>query len=389
MADPAVLCMTRPLKVGTRTSSLSRIHSSQIKLLTHRAACLGEDHLACCLVAMGADISFRCPVSGCNVITKAVHRGCESLVDWLLLRGARPTEHLLQTAAAAGSERMVDALCGTGVRVGDLNGYSALMMAANKGHSGVVERLMSFGAIVRETVSPEAVIEDAVKSGRTGVLKAFLEYVTEPCTDFKTNALHVAAEHNQVGAIDVLVASGIDVELRCSDSQTALYRATRLSNLDATRSLISHGASVTSKVFRVGHEHLHAACEFQTDGFPTAIDVLLREGADETAVDSFGDTPLQLLGDGPGSVEDRERARTFLVRAPQDRAWRRRSWLVMLRSRDLNKKRGGKDAREGSVVKAPRVERVGDGVEAAFEAHVGFLVGLEEDGVFRIVVSFL
>lgn len=39
-----------------------------------------------------------------------------------------------------------------------------------------------------------------------------------------------------------------------------------------------------------------------------------------------------------------ERVRALLVRAPEDRAWRRRSWLVMMRSRVLRATSSGRDA---------------------------------------------
>lgn len=39
-----------------------------------------------------------------------------------------------------------------------------------------------------------------------------------------------------------------------------------------------------------------------------------------------------------------ERVRALLVRAPEDRAWRLRSWLVMMRSRVLRATSSGRDA---------------------------------------------
>lgn len=85
---------------------------------------------------------------------------------------------------------------------------------------------------------------------------------------------------------------------------------------------------------------LHSACKVQGPGLEMAVGLLVRWGADETAWDKFGRTPMDLLylarpdGERLCSQEEVERARLLLTRAPTERAWRgRRGWLVMLRSR--------------------------------------------------------
>lgn len=79
--------------------------------------------------------------------------------------------------------------------------------------------------------------------------------------------------------------------------------------------------------------------------------------------------------------EEKKRALVLLARAPNSRAWYRRWWLVMLRSRELE----AAEVAHGGATKAPR----SDGDETAFGAVVESLVRLEEDGVFRSVVSYL
>lgn len=78
------------------------------------------------------------------------------------------------------------------------------------------------------------------------------------------------------------------------------------------------------------------------------MDLLLRSGLDETAVNSSGKTPAALtLEAGTGSTraplcspEEVERAKLLLDRAPNDGAWHRRCWLVMLGSRASRAKIG-------------------------------------------------
>ena len=74
------------------------------------------------------------------------------------------------------------------------------------------------------------------------------------------------------------------------------------------------------------------------------MDLLLRWGADETAAGSDGQTPADFLRTVTRTPNKHliqgmiDRTRLLLSRAPADRAWRRRGWLVMLRSRDWTTK---------------------------------------------------
>lgn len=157
-----------------------------------------------------------------------------------------------------------------------------------------------------------------------------------------------------------------------------------------------------------------AAARAGTLGTSEAVDILLRRGADETAVDNDHRTPAYLigsrLGEAQGSLaEDFERVRELLANAPADRAWRRRGFLVLCRAHysggrvRLGCKTGGKTTSGGEIVaKRTRsgcrraeqsraeadwagvasmlmgigsdpVSLMGDGADIILEAIVGFL----------------
>lgn len=66
------------------------------------------------------------------------------------------------------------------------------------------------------------------------------------------------------------------------------------------------------------------------------MDLLLRHGADEKAVDNNGHTPADMVEysdvEGKGSLaEGVERVRKLLANAPADCAWRPRGFLVLCR----------------------------------------------------------
>ena len=62
--------------------------------------------------------------------------------------------------------------------------------------------------------------------------------------------------------------------------------------------------------------------------------LLLRWGADETELNNDGVSPAGALEHMPAIQDQLKSTRLLLARAPADRAWRRRGWLVMVRSRE-------------------------------------------------------
>ena len=137
-----------------------------------------------------------------------------------------------------------------------------------------------------------------------------------------------------------------------------------------------------------------------------AVGLLLRAGAKETEL-VFRDGVQQSLAQEHDAgfriatfrapPEEIERARTLLARAPNDRAWCRRRWLVMLRLRGAPRARRlrWRKPRAPMVVVAvtaslrQRGPNTRGGLESTFEAVAEALSGLELEGVFRNVVGFL
>lgn len=227
-----------------------------------------------------------------------------------------------------------------------------------------------------------------------------------------------------MGSIDALIEAGADIEKHTLYGWTPLGAAARHSQRKAMHTLLQHGASPDVQDDQ-GDSLLHLACRGQVRGLDAAVDLLLRLGADETATNKGGRTPLELLSPTRSdcSPEEIERARLLLARARADRAWRRQYWLVMLRSRASKARTAGRDngggGGHGSISVGGRGEsegsnmarggqaeggesgvpgpagngRVvgagGDGEGEGLRAVVASLIELELDGVFRTVVGFL
>ncbi|CAM9329814.1 unnamed protein product [Ectocarpus sp. 13 AM-2016] len=111
-----------------------------------------------------------------------------------------------------------------------------------------------------------------------------------------------------------------------------------------------------------------------------------------------------------GDIEaDSQRIHQMLARAPADRSWRRRSWLVLSRSCPTRVKIANgnvsyssvSSSRKGSNGTSAKMSRISgedagggereteDQMMADFRDLVTRLVGLEADGLFRSVVGFL
>ncbi|CAN0287311.1 unnamed protein product, partial [Ectocarpus fasciculatus] len=209
------------------------------------------------------------------------------------------------------------------------------------------------------------------------------------------------------------------------DGQTAFHFAAEAGNNKVLLALLRRGASV-DQTTDDGSTALHLASEMDGDDVDETVDILLRWGASEQAVDRNGKTPIDLFKGEAQYVRrnwpeperewewpELERAIELLARAPADRAWRRRCWLVMLRERTKKERRvhGGR-RRKGKKVSNGAGLLLGDGerggsskvrrggrsrgrggakatVEVDLRRLVSVLVGPESEGVFRTIVGYI
>lgn len=428
----------------------------------HTAIYFGHGEAARRLIKAGASLHYLDPLQGWDALFWAVERGREELVTDLLEAGATPNTTTngsgrtpLHVAAKYGSTAMVSALLARGADkdARDRYGKTPLMDAvehcnasdrffsaqtfqldniqppAQQNHLVVVNMLLTAGADVniRECNDGTTVLVTAAQHGYMDILHAILRHGADlDAVDEwdRCSVLHMAAKNGgPAGAIHALVESGADIKLKNSDGLTPLECATKHNNGEAMRALLQYGAEGEAQATSM----LRLACEEQYGGgLDTTVDILLRFGANDMAVDGNGRTPLDLLDLDPVDLdssydfdeEEVERARLLLIGA---RTWRRRGWVVMLYSRASKARTASRDtgdshehstdAAGGSedvgcskITKVEHASRgtigllgqVGDGRVAGggsegggFGAVVESLIGLELEDVFRTVVGFL
>ncbi|CAM9617539.1 unnamed protein product [Pylaiella littoralis] len=226
----------------------------------------------------------------------------------------------VQLAMLAGDEAMFQALLAHGAdpNLLDGSGFAPLHMAASEGCTWKTALLLGGGANTR------ALSHDG------------------------HSPLHLAAIFNRAGVAELLLSAPVSsLELRDRQhDMTPLSWASRVPQTDVLRVLLEGEADVNS-TSPAGSTPLHMACLFVA---ADNVDLLLRAGADPSAVDETGADAESLIGLGdtrnspgartapilgqvvhhqlePSDSESAERIRSGLKRA---KAWRRRGWLMVL-----------------------------------------------------------
>lgn len=320
-----------------------------------------------------------------------------------------------------------------------------------RNYLGTVETLLAAGAridvrprredfleVLRADLGVPSDLARAAFLGHVGVLGALLRHGSKACAtgDNKATALHFAAAFEGPGdngnTVRALLTAGSDVEaeLTAAANSSAPLHITacrEIASIDTILALLEGGANVNAlDASEMTPLHMSCSCSCAD-----AVELLLRWGADETLEDEGGETAMDVVGHWDFDDErdcqedidkrqkrrpvDNERIRHMLARAPADRCWRRRGWLVLCRSYPSkvqlsadcmignDSEMGGNGGRNDDTTKVvrPRVDPVGgaDGSVGGSETGhdpmvdfarlVGQVVGMETECVFRLVVGYL
>ncbi|CAB1098451.1 unnamed protein product [Ectocarpus sp. CCAP 1310/34] len=218
-------------------------------------------------------------------------------------------------------------------------GCTPLHLVAMAGRAAAAQALLDAGADValRQNGVGLSSLHFAASQGRVDTSRVMAHHGGD--VNAKVNngitALRVASAFDKAPAIDVLTEAGANIEAQANGS-TPLHVASQEGRLAAGIALLRHGASVGKKN-AAAQTPLHlVAAKAGSPGTAEMVDLLLRRGADETAVSENGHTAADMVvlktEESDSLAEDVDRVRKLLARAPADRAWRRRGFLILSRA---------------------------------------------------------
>ncbi|CBJ29888.1 similar to ankyrin 2,3/unc44 [Ectocarpus siliculosus] len=304
------------LKVGANASAGWR--GCDGRTLMHAGAEGGSEQVISMLTRAGAGkyINDQAPLSGLTPLHLAVSGGKLAATKVLMLAGAD-----------------VNRL--------DADGVAPLHLALQHGHAELAQVLLLGGADAdKQLRNGNFPIHLAARRGEDGVLRSLLHKgakVDRRCSAGNTPLCH-ALDAGHISTVNVSLGWGClwlePTSKTCIAGRPPLCVSTfSISYFAAMLALLKLGADLHAKCPHNGMTALHTACHVVN---PDAADLLLRWGADETAVDWNGATTSAVIPRIDEAPEENGPAILRLTKllkfADQDRTWRRRGLLVMCRA---------------------------------------------------------
>lgn len=207
-------------------------------------------------------------------------------------------------AADAGETKKVLQILNSGVNVNatfardesELSGKTALMAAAERGHSGLVQALIKRGANVNlKHYSGQTALMFAARGGDKSTIEALIDagadvnasLVSPHAGEFTPLIIAINTDHPQrFETAKILLAAKAEVNPKGPFLVSPLMQA--LEDLEMVKLLIAHGADVNQKNFR-GATPLMGAVVTRN---AAVVKYLIEKGADVKARDQDGHTAL-------------------------------------------------------------------------------------------------
>ncbi|XP_073999351.1 ankyrin repeat and SAM domain-containing protein 1A-like isoform X3 [Rhodnius prolixus] len=202
--------------------------------------------------------------SGYSALHHAALNGHQEIVEMLLSHEASPNIvddkgcSPLHLAAWTGNVNIVRLLLCHGPSVTNVNltnkdKETALHCSAQYGHTGVVSLLLEHGCdpTIRN-IRMESPLDLAAQYGRLETVETLVRTHPELVASYNNRThlslphtpLHLASRNGHKGVVEVLLSSGLEVNVRTSGG-TALHEAALCGKVEVVRTLLDHGADLS------------------------------------------------------------------------------------------------------------------------------------------------
>ncbi|XP_046888097.1 poly [ADP-ribose] polymerase tankyrase-2-like isoform X2 [Hypomesus transpacificus] len=189
-----------------------------------------------------------------------------------------------------------------------LQGFSPSQLAKES-----IQEILQEG-VLSGNVDVDCQMLEASKSGDLETVKMLCTLQTVNCRDVEgrqSTPLHFAAGYNRVSVVDYLLQHGADVHAKDKGGLVPLHNACSYGHYEVAELLVIHGAVVNvADLWKFTPLHEAAA-----KGKYEICKLLLQHGADPTKRNSDGNTPLDLVKDGEGDIQDLLRGDAALLDA--------------------------------------------------------------------------
>jgi len=270
----------------------------------HEAAETNNVKLARTLIENGADVSKSQSIRRVTPLIIAIRNDSRAMVDLFMRHDADPSlpdadgQTPLMAAVAKGSDAVVGVLLAAGAdaRSRDKLGRNVLQHCNSSLPKATLVKLIDAGAEIdgRDTWKRTPLLS-AVMDGNITLAQTLLERkVDASVVDEQGNSpLNVALQRRQLGVVDALLKGGADPNGKDRWSQqTALHLACNLGLESEVGKLLDAGADVTAKDHQ-GRTPLHTAV-LNSYNSAESVRQLLKKGADPLAEDNARNTPYDM-----------------------------------------------------------------------------------------------
>uniref|UniRef100_A0A182JFW0 ANK_REP_REGION domain-containing protein n=1 Tax=Anopheles atroparvus TaxID=41427 RepID=A0A182JFW0_ANOAO len=232
----------------------------------------------------------------CDIFEGEMHKG-KALIHILANEG----NHTLLERALNACKDPID------LEIEDLNGQTALNIAARNGHQEIVKLLLTYKQPLRDGTGRYRMIDvnhadrdgwtplrSASWGGHTDVVKLLIE--TGVCAIDRADkegrtALRAAAWSGNEDIVKILIEAGANVNSIDKQGRTSLIAASYMGHYDIVEILLENGADVNHTDLD-GRNALCVAALCGSSGYSRVISTLLEYGANTDQTDNEGMSPL-------------------------------------------------------------------------------------------------